>query len=107
MAEQFNGRRPSAFPRHCRQAINTANLLLEAANRLESDGAGASSIASASTSTRDVGLMESVQQGEMRRLFHYTSRNVRRPKRGKNKLAKKQKTVTWTHTYICLSRPVS
>ena len=109
------------------RAINTANLLLQAADRLEtssSNGRRSSSLTPLSTGqsidnaserveARGVGRPQSPRnrEQEMRSLFNWTARTaIGTGKRTKGSgiataKSKKKKAVTWTHTFICLAQP--
>ena len=117
------------------QAINTANLLLEAATKLD-DANNESSTpnrrdrtafgpSNRTPSQRHVGSTTAVSaqpgtsvqssEGELRGLFNWTSfqrgKGCARKRKTSNHAAssgsmlKKKKVVTWSHTYICLSHP--
>ena len=128
--------RPGPSSRDFRQqAINTANLLLEAATKL--DDANDESLtpnrrdrtafgqSNTTPSQRHMGstIGASVQPGtsgksserELRGLFDWTSfqrgKGCAHKRKNSNHAAssgsmlKKKKVVTWSHTYICLSHP--
>jgi len=107
---------PSSTGSFRQQAITTANLLLEAAERLEvSLRRGGSENRGAESSSGVVERPASASSGamELRRLFNWTSSGSRRTgekrKAGQtsstNKGKKRKRSVTWTHTYICLAHP--
>ena len=106
------------------QAVATANLLLEAANRLDGENHNVSEAAPDSRSQRMGNLSQSsnVQndrgqslmqttllspgEREMRNLFNWNARTSTGKRKGRASVQskpKKKKIPTWTHTFVCLA----